>query len=167
MFIIGKIINTHGIKGEVKVKQITDFPERFKIGETVYISQQNDSYLALKIDGSRMHKDYYLLRFEGYSSINDVEHLKGAELKIKEDQQKMLEEHEYYYHQIIGCHVVTIDGEELGVIDSILSPGANDVWVVRGNKNKEFLIPYIEPVVKDIDIDEKLIKIELIEGLLE
>src|SRR5690554_372552 len=99
MYIIGKIFNTHGIKGEVKVQQITDFPERFQIGKTVYVNEE-ERIVPLKIDGSRVHKNSLLLRFEGYESINDVESLKGIELMIKEDQQEKLKENEYYYHEI-------------------------------------------------------------------
>ncbi|MEI3606663.1 ribosome maturation factor RimM [Pseudogracilibacillus sp. SE30717A] len=167
MFVIGKIINTHGIKGEVKVKQISDFPERFKLGSTVYLTNHDDELITLKIAGMRLHKGFLLLQFEGYESINDVEHLKGVELKIKEEQQEPLGENEYYYHQIIGCNVVTTEGEEIGIIESILSPGANDVWVIRGKNNQEILIPYIEPVVKDVNVEGKQVIIELMEGLID
>lgn len=166
MFVVGKIINIHGIKGEVKVQQITDFPERFHVGNTVFITEQN-SLIPLKIDGFRTHKNNLLLHFEGYDSIEDIEHLKGKELKIKEDQQEELGENEFYYHEIIGCKVITTENEELGIIESILSPGANDVWVVKGKKNQEILIPYIEPVVKHVNVAEKLVTIELMEGLIE
>lgn len=166
MFVVGKIINIHGIKGEVKVQQITDFPERFHVGNTVFITEQN-SLIPLKIDGFRTHKNNLLLHFEGYDSIEDIEHLKGKELKIKEDQQEELGENEFYYHEIIGCKVITTENEELGIIESILSPGANDVWVVKGKNNQEILIPYIEPVVKHVNVAEKLVTIELMEGLIE
>lgn len=167
MFVVGKIINSHGIKGEVKVKKITDFPERFQIGNVVYITNQKEDLIPLKIDGFRTHKNNLLLHFEGYDSIDDIEPLKGVELKIKEEQQEKLGENEFYYHEIIGCKVITTENEELGIIVSILSPGANDVWVVRGKNNNEILIPYIEPVVKHVNVANKKVTIELMEGLIE
>lgn len=167
MFIAGKIINTHGIKGEVKVQQITDFPERFEIGNTVYAVNQENEAIPLTIDGFRSHKNNLLLHFEGYDSIDDALRLKGLDLKIKASQQEELGKNEYYYHEIIGAKVFATDGEEIGVVESILSPGANDVWVVLDKNKKEILIPYIEPVVKEVDVQNKKIMIELMEGLLE
>src|SRR5699024_2316898 len=165
MYRVGKIINTHGLNGEVKVLQITDFAEVFDVDKSVY-AELNGQITELVIDGYRLHKQYHLLRFKGFDSINDVEHLKGVELNIKEDQLPELGEREFYYHDIIGCHVHAVDGEKIGKIESILSPGANDVWVVKNEDRKEFLIPYIEDVVKEVDIDNKKVIIELMEGLL-
>ncbi|AXI09061.1 ribosome maturation factor RimM [Oceanobacillus sp. 143] len=167
MFNIGKIVNTHGIRGEIKVLRITDFEERFAVGEKVYIAKENGTLLELTIDGHRMHKGFDLIHFEGYNNINDVEHFKGSKLQIAEEQQKELDEHEFYYHEIIGCEVLTISGDKLGVIKEILSPGANDVWVVKQEKGKDLLIPYIEEVVKEIDVETKKIVIEPMEGLLD
>lgn len=167
MFNIGKIINTHGIRGEVKVLRISDFEERFNVGEVVYLEKNKNDLVELTINGHRMHKGYDLLRFEGYDNVNDVEQFKGFYLKISEDQLTELEEGEYYYHEIIGCDVHTIDKTYIGKIKEILSPGANDVWVVKPEKGKDVLIPYIEEVVKSVDIDEKMVIIEPMEGLLD
>lgn len=167
LFVIGEIINTHGIKGEVKVKQITDFIERFDEGETVYLSNEQKNVQSLIIETSRQHKQHLLIRFKGYDTIEQVEILKGKTLYIKSDQQHELAEHEYYYHEIIGCTVQTTDGEVIGVVDSILAPGANDVWVVKNERGKEYLIPYIPLVVKDVNVEKKTVTIQLMEGLLD
>ncbi|MGM8364161.1 ribosome maturation factor RimM [Virgibacillus sp. W0181] len=167
MFKVGKIVNTHGIKGEVKVKRITDFEERFAAGETVYILKEDGQTFPLTIDTHRTHKQFDLLQFKGLYNINDVEQFKGLYLNVKADQLNELGKNEYYYHEIIGCQVMTTSGDRLGEIDSILSPGANDVWVVKGEDGKEMLIPYIEDVVKHVDVDNKKVTIELMEGLLE
>lgn len=167
MFLIGEILAAHGIKGEVKVRKITDFIERFHIGETVYYENEQDELLPLVIDGFRTSNKGLLLRFEGYSSIDDVEQLLGMKLYIIEEQLTTLKEHEYYYHEIIGCTVKANTGEKLGIIDSILSPGANDVWIVKDDQGKEILIPYIEDVVKQVDIENKEVTIELMEGLID
>lgn len=167
MFNVGKVINTHGIRGEVKVLRISDFDDRFQIGGIVYLDKNNGELLKLVIDGHRIHKGYDLLQFEGYHNINDVENFKGFNLKISEEQLTELDENEFYYHEIIGCEVHTTDNQYLGKIKEILSPGANDVWVVKQPKGKDILIPYIEEVVKSVDIEAKNVMIQPMEGLLD
>ncbi|WP_306798595.1 ribosome maturation factor RimM [Oceanobacillus saliphilus] len=166
MFNVGKIVNTHGIKGEVKVLRISDFEERFNPGEIVYV-MKDEQPIKLTISGHRMHKGFDLIQFEGYENINQVESFKGCKLKIHEDQLTDLAEDEYYYHEIIGCEVYTNDDRKLGKITEILSPGANDVWVIKQETGKDLLIPYIDGVVTEINIDEKRVVIEPMEGLLD
>jgi len=167
MYNIGKVVNTHGINGEMKIHRITDFEERFEVGAVVYAILENKSPVQLTISSHRQHKGFDLLKFEGYTNINDIEHLKGSYLKISEDQLTDLHDGEYYYFEIIGCSVYTTEGEKLGEVKEILSPGANDVWVVAREKSKDLLIPYIENVVKEIDTKMKEIIIEPMEGLLD
>src|SRR5699024_712818 len=167
LFKIGKIINTHGIKGEVKIQQSTDFMERFNVGNIVYIKQDGRDSLPLTIRTMRIHKNSVLLQFEHYESLNDVEQLKNKELFITKDQLTELEEDEFYYYEIIGRDVETVAGDYIGKVDHILSPGANDVWVVHTPNKKELLIPYIEQVVKSVSLEEKKIVIEPMEGLFD
>ena len=168
-FRVGKIVNTHGIRGEVRVISSTDFEEeRFAIGNTLYLEHSSLSELKpLTITSHRKHKNFDLLTFEGYGNVNDVEKMKGGILKVSEEQLTDLEENEFYYHEIIGCIVVTEEGKTLGKVKEILSPGANDVWVVQQiNGGKDILIPYIENVVLDVNVKEKKITIHLLEGLI-
>ncbi|MFZ3576583.1 ribosome maturation factor RimM [Virgibacillus sp. DJP39] len=167
MFNIGKIVNTHGIRGEVKVLRISDFEERFSVGKTVYLVRDAENPIKLTIAGHRIHKNFDLIFFEDLDNINKVEHFKGAHLKIHENQLTDLGEEEYYYHEIIGCEVFTDNEEKIGTIKEILSPGANDVWVVQQPKGKDLLIPYIEDVIKVVDIDAKKVFINPMEGLLD
>lgn len=166
MFTIGKIVNTHGIKGEVKVLRISDFDERFTPEQTVYVIK-DDKPIELTIATHRLHKGFDLIQFKDYANINLVESFKGCKLKIREDQLTELEDHEFYYHEIIGCEVYTSDNTKLGKVKEILSPGANDVWVVKRETGKDLLIPYIEDVVKQVNIETKRIVIEPMEGLLD
>ena len=167
---VGKIVNTHGIRGEVRVISRTDFPdERYVPGNVLFLfmdSQTNDPK-KLTIKSHRKHKNFDLLTFEGYDNVNQVEPFKNGMLKITEDQLSELKENEFYYHEILGCKVTTIENEFLGDVVEILSPGANDVWVIKTPEGKEVLIPYIESVVKNVDVSKKQISIEVIEGLLE
>lgn len=167
-FNVGKVVNTHGVRGEIRVISSTDFQdERYAIGETLYLEHPNlTEKLPLKVASHRQHKNFDLLSFENYPNINDVEAFKGGMLQVKEDQLTELNEGEFYYHEIIGCEVLTEEGEPLGKIKEILSPGANDVWVIqRKNGGKDLLIPYIEQVVKEIDTVNKKVIIHLMDGL--
>lgn len=164
---VGKIVNTHGIRGEIKVLRISDFDDRFKVGNTLYIERQGTELQPVTIEGHRLHKGFDLLRLKEITNINEAEVLKGSHLKITSDQLTELDEHEFYYHEIIGCTVELHDGETLGKVKEILSPGANDVWVVQRPKGRDLLIPYIKEVVKEVNPSEKRIVIEPMEGLLD
>lgn len=169
-FTVGKLVNTHGIRGDVKVLPQTDFAERrFAPGsKLMLVNEQNGDHMQVKITSSRLQKNVYVVKLEGFNNINDIEKYKGWALKISEAEQGKLDEGEYYYHEIIGCRVVTEEGEELGEITEILSPGANDVWVVKGSgpKRKEILLPVIDEVVLDIRPADKLVTVRLMEGLI-
>lgn len=167
MLTIGKIINTHGINGELKVIEQTDFPERFTKGNIIYFINANNETIPIEIEDYRRMNKYGLLKIKGFNHIKDAETLKGLELKIKKSEAGKLNKGEYYYFEIIGCEVYTTNSELIGVIDSIMSPGANDVWVVKNRENKEFLIPFIPSVVKHVDISNKRVEIEVMEGLLD
>lgn len=167
-FNVGKIVNTHGIRGEVRVISRTDFAEeRYKVGNVLYIFMENKPPIEVKVASHRVHKTFDLLTFEGYDNINLVEQFKGAIIKIPETQLQPLNEGEYYFHEIIGCTVVTEDGEPIGEVKEILTPGANDVWVVKRKKGGDVLVPYIADVVKQVDIENKTITIHVMEGLLD
>ncbi|UBH14028.1 ribosome maturation factor RimM [Macrococcus armenti] len=162
---VGKIVNTHGVKGEVKILTASDFAsERFKPGKVLMIPFKEEK-VTLTIKSYRTHKNFHMVSFEGLNNINDVEKYKGLDVfQDIENEDIVLDEHEYFYSDIIGCTVFD-DAREIGTVKEIFETGANDVWVVQGEK--EYLIPYIEDVVKFIDIDHKKIIIEPIEGLLE
>ncbi|MFF2888049.1 ribosome maturation factor RimM [Paenibacillus sp. NPDC057967] len=169
-YTVGKIVNTHGIRGDVKVLPQTDFAEeRFAPGgKLLMVNEENGESREIKIISSREQKNVYLLKLDGFNNINEVEKYKGWLLKISESEQGELEEGQYYYHQIIGCAVVTEEGEELGVIAEILSPGANDVWVVDRpkSKGKQLLLPVIDEVVLDVNVTDKRVTVRLMEGLI-
>lgn len=167
-FNVGKIVNTHGIRGEVRVISRTDFPEeRYAPGSSLALFMPGSKTpIHLTVASHRQHKNFDLLTFENHSSINDVEKYRDGILKVSSEQLSELEEGEFYYHEIIGCTVFSTEGEEIGKVTEILETGANDVWTVTPETGKPHYIPYIEDIVKEIDIEEKKIVIELMEGLL-
>lgn len=167
---VGKIVNTFGIKGELKIYLYSDFPkERFKNGNRLWIGSQEDpNQLQVEIESAKPYKNTYLVKLKDYGNINEVEKYVNLFFWIEKGDLEELDEGEYYYHQIIGCHVVTTEGIIIGTVSEILSPGANDVWVVKPEpKGKDILIPYIKEVVKEVNVDKKIITIEVMEGLLD
>ncbi|MBP1156038.1 MULTISPECIES: ribosome maturation factor RimM [unclassified Paenibacillus] len=169
LYTVGKIVNTHGIRGELKIVLQTDFPEeRFtKGGKLVFFNPEQGSTFPVTVESSRFHKNMIVARFQGFNDINEVEKYKGWLLKVEEQYLSELEDEEFYYHEIIGCRVYTEEGEELGTISDILSPGANDVWVVERSKGKPLLLPYIDDVVLSVDVEQKRVMVRLMEGLLD
>ncbi len=167
-FNVGKIVNTHGIQGEVRVISRTDFPEeRYTPGNHLHLFIPGQKQpIDVVVKTHRRHKNFDLLSFEGLNNINDVEKWKNGILKVTKEQLQELPEGEYYFHEIIGCDVETVDGEHIGKVIEILSPGANDVWVVKPDNGKEILIPYIDEVVLSVSVADKKITIEPMEGLI-
>ncbi|MGE7621856.1 ribosome maturation factor RimM [Viridibacillus sp. NPDC096237] len=165
---VGKIVNTHGIRGEVRVISQTDFPEeRYVVGEQIALFKKDSKKpLRLTIASARAHKNFILLSFEGYPNINDVEDFRDGILKVSEKQLSELEDDEYYYHEIIGCTVFDEEGTEIGQVKEIFETGANDVWTLKGVNGKDQYIPVIDDVIKEIDVDEKKIIIHVMDGLL-
>ena len=112
-----------------------------KRSHAIIVLKAQQEPIQLTVQSWRKHKNFDLLKFVGFESINDVEKFKEGILKVSEDQLQELEEDEYYFHEIIGCVVKDMNDNELGVIKEILTPGANDVWVIKTKENKEYYIP--------------------------
>ena len=165
---VGKIVKTHSLKGEVKVISSTDFEEqRFEKGTELLITRGNQVVKEVTVESYRTHKNNLLVKFVGIDSIEEAEKLKNLQIKIDSENIGELEENEFYFHEIIGCEVFDENGKSLGEISEILTPGANDVWVIKSQNGKEILIPYIEDVVKKIDVENKKIDSEVMEGLID
>ena len=145
---VGKIVNTQGIKGEVRVISKTDFPEeRYQKGYVTTISREK-APIELVVKSHRKHKNFDILSFEGHPNINDVEKYRDGILKVAKDNLAELAEDEFYYHQIIGATVYDETGSELGKIKEILSPGANDVWVVQRPKKKIYFYRILKALLQ-------------------
>ncbi|MFB4211100.1 ribosome maturation factor RimM [Shouchella sp. JSM 1781072] len=166
-FNVGRLVNTHGVRGEVRVLANTDFgEERFAIGSQLKVAgRPEEKGTMLQVASHRKHKTFDLLTFEGYTNINEVEGFKGNYLYVSEKLLSELEEHEFYYHEIIGCRVTDEEGNDLGTITDIIETGANDVWVVQRSGKKDLLLPYIEQVIKEVDLEASVVKVHVMEGL--
>ena len=159
--IVGYILAPWGIRGEIKVEVVTDFPERFAPQKIVYLNTS-----PLEIESCRPHKQHLVVKLATIDSVEDAEKLRGQDLTIPRSELYPLPEGQYYTFQLIGLKVVTTEGKLLGRITEIMTTGSNDVYIVEG-KRGEILIPAIEDVVKSIDLKKGKIVIEAIEGLLD
>ena len=157
---IGQVLVPWGVKGKLKVKVITDFPQRFAPSSKIYINRQ-----PMTIDRAEWHRDKVIIKLNQIDTIEAAQKLRGQPIEIHHSQVHPLPEGQYYHFQLIGLEVWTTQGELLGNITEIMTAKSNDNYVVSGAKG-EILIPAIEDVVKSIDLDSGRITIEPIEGLL-
>lgn len=165
-FNVGKIVNTQGLQGEMRVLSVTDFAEeRFKKGNILALFDKKDQFVMdVEIASHRKVKNFDIIKFKGMYHINDIEKYRDFSLKVAEEDLTDLEDGEFYYHEIIGLEVYEND-VLLGKIKEILQPGANDVWVVKRKGKRDLLLPYIPPVVLGIDIEQGRVDVEIPEGL--
>ncbi len=161
-FSVGKIVNTHGIKGEVKVYPYVDDIEEFKTFPVVF-TKTKGGVKEYKIESFRVHKGMILLCLEGVADMTAAEALKGTELYITRDMAAPCEEDEYYISDLYGMEVVKEDGTKLGELNDILFTGANDVYVIK-TEGKDILIPAIKKCILSVSVSEKKMRVRLLEG---
>jgi 16S rRNA processing protein RimM len=164
--VIGKIINTHGIKGEIKVQPLTDDHKRYEYLEYLYIdiNKQLEKYY---IEEVKYVKKSVILKLKGVDTIEEAEKYKNNYLKIHRDNAIELPEGSFFICDIIGCDVYEEKmGKTLGKVVDVLVTGSNDVYIVKGEEFKEILIPVLKTVIKKISIEEKNIRVVLPEGLI-
>jgi 16S rRNA processing protein RimM len=166
--IIGSVVGSHGVRGEIKVQILTDDPHRFGLLNQVFIGLEDQEPVAVPLLGYRLHKGRALLRLENVDDRSTAETLKGYLIQVPREDAIPLEEGEFYEHQIIGLEVRTVAGERLGEVVEILYTGANEVYIVHSAVagTRELLIPAIEDVIREIDLAGGRIIVELPEGLL-
>ena len=163
-FEIGQIVNTFGIKGQVKVMPFTDDIHRFDELKSVIIEKNKKTEMK-EIEEVKYHKNMVLIKFKGIEDMNAAEALRNSYLKIKREDAKKLPKDTYFIADLIGCSVYTEDGEYLGKVDDIYSTKANDIYVVKDEQGKQILLPGRKEVLKKIDIENETITVHLIEGL--
>ena len=161
---VGVISSTHGIKGEVKVFPTTDSPERFKTLKNVVL-ETGKQQIPLEIAGVKFFKQFVIVKFKGIDNINDIEKYRGMELFVSREDAVELEDDEFYIADLIGMKVVTED-EELGTLKDIMETGANDVYVIDTEKYGELLLPAIHDCILDVDIEENVMTVHLLDGLV-
>ena len=159
---IGKIVNTVGLKGEVKVYNYSDSIEIYETIESIYVEDR-----LTVIENVRAQKNMVILKLEGADDRNAAEALRGKELYITEDDLPELPEGQYYVRDLIGMSVTEEDGNMLGHVTDVLQNTAQDIFEVESENGKKLLIPKVDQFVLDIDAEKREITIRLIEGMLD
>ena len=162
---VGQIVNTNGLKGLLKINPFTDDITRFERLKTILVDHKKE-LLEFEIESVRYQKKQVLLKLKGIDTIEEAEKYREDYLKINRNKEEKLPEDTYYIVDLIGLDIYTEDGELLGKLDDIFSTGSNDVYVVKNGEGKQILLPAISDVIKNIDLEQKKIVVNLIEGLL-
>jgi len=160
---VGKIVNTHGVKGYVKCLPLTDDMERFEELEYVYTEKDDKKREIFDVFYKKGTVYFHL---EGIDDMNAAESFRNSYISILEDQLKELPSDSYYLFELEGISVYSTNGEYIGIIDTIHQNSANDVYEIK-NKDKTFLIPAVKEIIKEVNIKDKKMVINVIEGLLE
>lgn len=162
---IGKIVNIHGIKGEVKVIPLTDDPRRFDELEWAYI--EKDGMQKCRIESVKYTKGSVILKIEGIDTPESAAAYRDNYLLVDRDNAVKLPEDTFFVCDLLGSSVVDETGKLLGELRDILQTGSNDVYVVRGDSGKDILIPALKSVVRSISLEHKRIEVVLPKGLLD
>lgn len=162
-FEIGKIVNTQGVKGDVRVVPITDEPERF-LKLKVALVDNGKSKKEYSIENIWFHKTFVIIKFKGIDDMTAAEKLKGTSIKIDRKDAIPLEENEYYISDLYDMDVYTDESEYLGIINDIIFTASNDVYEVKNN-DTTILLPAIKQCILNVNINERKMTVHMMEGL--
>ena len=163
--IIGKIVGVHGIKGYVKVHCEAESFSVFAPGHTVIVRDSKGGSRAMEIVDARPQGRKQLLLLKGISDRNLAETLPGSDLLVEKSSLPDLEPDTYYWSDIVGMSVISVDGRHVGTVASLIETGSNDVYVIQTPDTGEILIPAIASVVLEIDLNRKIMRVDIPEGL--
>jgi 16S rRNA processing protein RimM len=161
---IGQVARPHGLRGELSVTVLTEFPERFKDMDRVYLGNEQEAE-AYHLESYRWHKPSILLKLAGIDDRTQAEQVRGLLVQVPIEEAVPLPEGSYYLYELIGLEVLTTAGEVLGTLTDVIETGANDVYVVKG-EGKEVLLPAIPDVIKSVNLKEGRVVVEVMEGLI-
>lgn len=161
---IGKLRRPHGVHGEIIMDILTDFPERLHRGSLLYIGE---AHQEIRLNSIRPNNRTLLVSLAGYTTPETVGVFRNQIVFVPAADRPPLPEGEYYHHQIIGLRVVSDEGQELGHVSEILETGANDVFVVRPSMGSDILLPAIDPVILQVDLEQGEMLVHLLPGLIE
>ena len=163
---IARIVRPRGLRGEVVADVLTDFAARFENIEEVIGLATDGQRANLKIENFWFQKDRIILKFAGFDSSEAAEDLRGIELCVPESEVVELSEGEFFDWQLEGCEVETLEGEKLGTVRELMRTGGTELLVVESG-DREVLIPFAEAICPEVDIEQKLIRVDPPDGLLE
>lgn len=165
LILMGKIAATHGIKGQLRIIPYSGSADNFLQCKSLFVRDAKGRLEKFQVASVSVHGKKILVTLQGFSDINQVLHFAGCEVLLDREQLALPEDDEYYWNDLIGMKVVTTDGQDLGILDSIIETGSNDVYVALLN-GREFLIPALADTVS-IDIQAKVMTVTPFEGLFD
>lgn len=163
---VGAITSTHGVRGEVKVFPTTDDAKRFSKLKEVEL-ETKEGTTTLHIKGVKYFKQFVILKFAEYDSLNDVESIKGRKLFVTRKNAVKLQKDEYFIADLIGLAVIDEEKQIEGTLTDVLQTGANDVYDITLSDGRNLLLPAIADCILKVDLENKVIKIHILEGLLD
>ena len=158
---IGRIVNAVALRGEVKIYNYSGYRERYEELDRIII--ENEEYESEKV---RYQQEMVILKLSGIDNRNAAEAMKNKDVYITEEDLEELPDDTFYIRDLIGLEVVD-DSGRIGVIKDVLQPSSQDVYVIQTDKNQDIMIPAVKEFVKEVNLEEKYIKVSLIEGMLE
>jgi 16S rRNA processing protein RimM len=150
--VVGHLQRPHGVNGEIRMDIRTDFPERLRKGQTVYLGEE---HTPITLTGLRSADTALLIRLEGVADRDQAALLRGKDISVQANSLPSLPEGEYYHHQLLGMQVVDEAGQTLGMLEEIIETGANDVYLVKSAEGVEQLLPAIAEVVLTVDVENR------------
>ncbi|MDE6917492.1 MAG: ribosome maturation factor RimM, partial [Lachnospiraceae bacterium] len=163
---VGAITQPHGIHGEVKVFPTTNDVRRFRKLKEVILDTGKEK-MTLEIEGVKFFKQYAILKFKGFDSINDIEKYKGKALLVTRENAVKLGRDEYFIADLIGMKVQDENGQHLGVLTNVIETGANDVYAVKFEDGREVLFPAIRQCILGVDMESRQMTVHIMDGLLD
>lgn len=162
---IGQIVNTFGIKGQVKVNPFTEDIKKFDKLNEIYVEKKKELQL-FQIENVNYNKHTVILKLKGIDTIEQAEEYRNCYIKIDREKEEKLPEGVYYIADLLGLDVYTDEGKLLGKVDDIYNTGSNDIYVVKDELGKQILLPGIEEVLKQVNLENKKIIVHIIDGLI-
>ncbi|MBR3152171.1 MAG: 16S rRNA processing protein RimM [Clostridia bacterium] len=163
-FEIGQVVNTVGLKGEIKINPFTEDFEQFDKGKKITLKFKSKQETEYEIENVRFHKNQVILKLKTVDNIDDAEGLRNSYIIVNRESKEPLEENNYYIVDLIGLKVYE-DDKLLGELIEVFPTGSNDVYVVRSEDGKQLLLPAIKEVIKEVNLENGTMKVELMEGL--
>ena len=165
-FQVGVITSTHGVRGEVKVFPTTDDPNRFKRLKEVILDTGKEE-LVLEVEGVKFFKQFVILKFKGFDNINDIEKYRQKSLYVTRQNAVRLKKDEYFVADLMGMKVVDEQNAEIGVLKDVMETGANDVYVITMTDGRELLLPAIKQCILNVDMEDNVMQVHVLDGLLD
>lgn len=166
---IAKILRTRGLRGETVAEILTDYPDRFENLQKVFAVSPKGEKTEIELEKFWFQKDRIVLKFKNFDSIESAETLRDSLIAVSEEEAVELEPDEFFDWELQQCRVETVDGRHLGQVREVMRTGGTEILVVEdaNDAKRDYLVPFAEAICVEIDIEERLIKIDPPDGLLD